>query len=168
MLNNFTYFFKRKYNQIRNVIRWLPVIWNHFEFDYIYAVDVFSHQLGTLEKHMSSETAVTQGANERAAKIRTAIRLMKKVYDEDYSCEYQDKMKDLYGKDAMKYHWIDSDIEEDYYELKHGYELTESKERIVEINEMEKKLLIESGLKQEKAHRILWAFIEHNIRNWWD
>ena len=35
-------------------------------------------------------------------------------------------------------------------------------------DEMASKLHLESRLKQEKAHRILWAFIEHNIRHWWD
>ena len=33
----------------------------------------------------------------------------------------------------------------------------------------EGKLTIEEAIeKQQRAHRLLWKFIEHNIEDWWD
>jgi hypothetical protein len=37
-----------------------------------------------------------------------------------------------------------------------------------EISEVQKKLFLESNEKQKRAHKLLWKFIEHNIRHWWD
>ena len=45
MWNSITYWFRRKYRQIKNVINWIPVVWNQFDFDYRYSLDVFKHQL---------------------------------------------------------------------------------------------------------------------------
>ena len=77
-------------------------------------------------------------------------------------------MEALYGKELLEHKFIDTDRGDGSSFLKQNYELTETPERIDEIDAMQSKLRKESRLKQERAHRLLWAFIEHNIRHWWD
>ena len=47
--------FKRKYTQITRVISFLPIIWRGYDWDYMYALEVFKHQLGRLADTMESE-----------------------------------------------------------------------------------------------------------------
>ena len=162
------YWIKRKISQIKNVIKWLPTIWNQFDFDYNYSIDVFKFQLEKQAEHLESEKARTMDAKDRAKRIRTTLKLMKKVYDEEYAIEYIDKMEELYGKDLMEHELIDTGRGDgtSYYQKK--YERTETPERIKEIRDMSNNLWSESNLKQEKAHRILWLMVERNIQGWWD
>ncbi len=166
-MNKFTYFFKRKYRQIKNVIRWIPVIWNNFDFDYRYALEAFKFQLGNIADHMESDKAVTMNAGVRAEKIRTIIRLMDKVYDDEYATAYQDKIEELYG--PRKMNWEDCPDKEGYV-MYNGYiyDINYSQEELKQIKEHEDKLYKEGIEKQEKAHKLLCKLMEFYIRGFWD
>ena len=161
------YWIRRKIRQIKRVIDFLPLIWNGFDFDYRYALDLFKKQLERQAKFMESDRAVTLSAKTNAQKIRTAIRLMDKVYNEEDGCEYQDKLKELYGEKVLDW-WFDGIGRGDdtpYVRLRHEYERWDNSE---EIDELHKKLFLESKEKQDRAHKLLWDYIEHNIQRWWD
>ena len=116
--SNITWFFRR----LKRVRDFLPIIWKGYDFDYTHAIELFKYQLERTADLLESDKAYTVNSNIHAQKIRTAIRLMDIVYDEEYM--------------------------EDFYEGK---------------------LTIKEAIKkQDKAHKILWKFIEHNIRHWWD
>lgn len=162
------YFFKRKYRQVKNIIRWIPVLWNQFDFDYNYAIDVFKFKLLNIADFLESDKASCVGAKDRASRIRMIVRLMEKVYNEDYATEYQDKLKEIYGKEVFESDFVDTEHGDGSSFLKYKYELTESEEKIKEINDVKYKLFKESQVKQERAHKLLWKLVEHNIRHWWD
>ena len=50
MIKDIRYFFRRKYRQIRRVIDFLPMIWNGFDFDYMYAIELFEKQTSTIDQ----------------------------------------------------------------------------------------------------------------------
>jgi len=162
------YFIKRKYQQIRNILRWIPVLWNQFDFDYNYALDVFKFKLLNIADLLDSDKSHCVGAKDRANRIRMVVRLMDKVYNEDYGIEYQTKLEEIYGKDAFEWNFIDTNDGTGSSRLKYSYELTESKSKIKEIDKVKQKLFEESRAKQERAHKLLWKLVEHNIRGWWD
>lgn len=157
------YWFKRKYRQIQRVIDFLPLIWNGFDFDYQYSIDLFKKQLERTANFLDSDRSYSMDAKQRASRIRTAIRLMEKVYDEDYSHEYVKKLEQLYGKDVLD--WNTISVGQERYELKYQYEKWDNRD---EIDEMKIKLFKEANEKQKRAHKLLWNFIEHNIQHWWD
>lgn len=165
MWGNFTYFFRRKYRQIKRVIDFFPLIWSGFDFDYHYAIDLFKKQLERLADELESDRAVTQSAPINAQKIRTAIRLMDKAYNGDYSLEYQSQFKEIYGEDALDHEFEDTGKGNGSVYLKYKYEKWDNAD---EIKEVERKLFKESQEKQKRAHKLLWDFIEHNIERWWD
>ena len=162
------YWFKRKYRQVKRVLDFLPIIWRGFDFDYQYAIELFKHQLIRTEKFMSSPNTVTVNANSRAKKIKTAIELLNKVYDEEYGSEYQEQMKSIYGNNVLE--WVFEEIEDTgrgdrpYY-LTYEYEKWENKD---EVKETFDKLFKQSQDKQKRAEKLVWEFISHNIRGWWD
>lgn len=160
------YFFKRKLWQIKNVFKWLPVIWNQYDFDYIYAIEVFKFQLSKTAKVLQSSNARTSNAVDRANRINTALKLLDKVYNEDYGCEYQTQIKEKYGN--FKYEFIPSDSNNGYYSWIRVWENSYSKQQIDAIEKEEQELFIKSQAKQKKAHRIVWQLIEKDIQGWWD
>ena len=100
------YWFRRKYQQIKRVIDFFPLIWRGFDFDYQYSIDLFKKQLERTANHLESNRAYGMGATNRASRIRTALRLMDKVYDEEYGCEYQDKLKELYDENVLDWWFL--------------------------------------------------------------
>jgi hypothetical protein len=168
LITNIKYFFRRKYEQISRVIDFLPLIWNSYDFDYRYSLDIFKKQLKRQEKYLLSDRAHLMYAENTASRIRTAIELMDKVYDEEYFHEYQDKLKELYGEDVLEWKFIET---EDLYKGEKMFQMGwkyEDWDNADEISEVKDRLFRESKEKQERAHRILWSFIEHNIQRWWD
>lgn len=162
------YFFKRKYRQIRNILKWIPIIWGQFDFDYNYALDLFKFKLLDIADFLESDKAHCVGAKDRGSRIRMIVRLMDKVYNEDYGVEYQSKLEEIYGEKLFEINWIDTNDGTDSSFLKYNYELNESEEKIKEINKVKKRLFEESKNKQERAHKLLWKLVEHNIRGFWD
>jgi hypothetical protein len=165
MIQDIIYFFKRKYQQIERVIDFLPMIWNGFDFDYRYSLEFFKKSLERQAKFLESDRANTLEATQNASRIRTAIRLMDKVYDEEYATEYQDKLEQIYGDNVLDFWFEDTGEGDGSTFLRWEYEKWDNSE---EIDEVRKKLFLESRQKQKRAHKLLWDFIEHNIQHWWD
>ena len=164
------YWVKRKIRQIQRVIDFFPLIWNGFDFDYKYSIELFRKQLERQAKFLESDRAMTLSAKTDAQKIRTAIKLMDRVYDDYYGMEYQSKIDKLYG--TTHYEFVETDeLDEDgevVYKLKLWNENAVDEEHQKEINEVRKKMAIQSKEKHNRAHKLLWDFIGHNIRRWWD
>jgi aspartyl-tRNA synthetase len=154
------------FKKIKRIIKWIPTLWNMYDFDYIYAINVFKLQLSSLADLMESDKAFAVDSKLRAGKIRTAIRLMDKVYNEDYAMEYMGEIQKIYGKSSMDF--IKKDGDNDLYTLTTTYEKDYSEEEIKKIEEHRRELMLKSREKQNRAHKLLWDFIEHNIQSWWD
>ena len=153
------YWVKRKIRQIKRVIDFLPLIWNGFDYDFIYSIELFRKQLERQVDFLESDTANTLSAKTNAQKIRTAIRLMDKVYNEEYASEYMIQIDKLYGTTHY-------DITDGEFTL--WNENAVDAEHQKEINEVRYQMMIHYRNKQNRAHKLLWDFIEHNIQRWWD
>lgn len=164
------YWFKRKYRQVKRVLDFLPIIWKGYDFDYRYAIDLFKYQLERTADFMESDKAVTVDANIRAKRIRTAIELLDKVYDEEYGMEYMDQLESKYGKSNFEFIETDTLDEkgEPYYKMVERYEKEYTVPELLEIEAEKKHLMNLSSKKQQKAENLVWEFISHNIRGWWD
>ena len=165
MIKDIKYFFKRKYRQVQRVVDYLPIIWKGYDFDYSYSVDLFKKSLERQAKLFESEAQNSDRSKQNASRIRTAIHLMDKVYNEEYCSEYQDKLEQLYGDNALDFWFEDTGEGDGSTFLRWEYEKWNNSE---EIDEVRKKLFLESKEKQKRAHKLLWDFIEHNIQYWWD
>ena len=166
---NITYWPRRKWRQIKNVIGWIPVIWKQFDFDYRYSLDVFKHQLMKQAKYMDSDNAIGVYSKYDAEKIRMVVRLMDKVYDEEYACEYQQKLKDKYGEDVNDWVFLDIPDRPGFNSINSKFEVDEKYVDLREqIKEDSDKWFKESHDKQERAHKLLYKLLEFYIRRWWD
>lgn len=164
------YWFKRKWSQIKRVIDFLPLIWKGYDWDYHYAVELFQHQLKRMADHIGSDKAWALEHKQTSSRIRTAVELMQKVYDEDYGIGYMDIIEEKYGKSNMDFVELDKKDENGrpYYSLVVTNELARDEEHQKEIDEERRLLVLEYRDRQKRAHKLLWDFIEHNIQHWWD
>lgn len=163
------YWIKRKYRQIERTLSFLPLIWKGYDWDYRYGIDLFQHQLKRTEKNIR-ENGNHVGNHNTASRIKTAVDLMQKVYDEDYQMEYQDVLEKMYGKSLYEFVELDEKDKkgDPYYSLKITNELAVDEKHQEEIDEVRNQMMIHSHEKQKRAHKLLWDFIEHNIQRWWD
>ena len=156
---------KRFFRRVKRVIDFLPMIWKGYDFDYRYSIDLFQYQLKRTADFMESDRAMTVDADIRARRIRTAVELLQKVYDEEYGCEYQDKLKQIYGDNVLDWWFEDAGREDGSSYMRFEYEKWDNAE---EVKETKQKLYKESQEKQKRAEELVWKFISHNIRGWWD
>ena len=165
MWTNFTYFFKRKYRQIERVIDFLPIIWKGFDFDYQYSIDLFKKQLERTADFLESDRAYSMDAKQRTSRIRTAIQLMDNVYSDSYEMEWIDKLEEQFGKEVLEWEFEDTNDGTGSSFITNKYEKWDNAE---EVRLVKNTLIQLSRKKQKKAEKLLWDFIGHNIRNWWD
>ena len=156
---------KRFFRRVKRVMDFLPMIWKGYDFDYRYAIELFQYQLERTADFMESDRVLTVDADIRAKRIRTAVELLQKVYDEEYGCEYQDKLKEMYGENVLDWSFEDTGDGDGSSYLRYRYEMWDNAE---EVQRMMNKLFLESQAKQERAEKLVWKFISHNIRYWWD
>ena len=148
----------RIYNRLYRIIRWFPILWKQYDFDYIYALDVFKFQLKNIKDHLNSKYSYTENSKHYASRIDTILKLMEKVYNEDYSY-IDDEFNSKYPKRELY-------VDENHY-LQHKYEGVTDSEEIIKLDKIYHEMFLEGIKKHEKAHKILWKLIEHNIRNFW-
>ena len=165
MWTNFTYFFKRKYRQIQRTIDFLPIIWKGFDFDYHYSLELFRKQLERTADFLESDRAYSMDAKQRTSRIRTAIQLMDNVYSDSYEMEWIDKLEEQFGKEVLEWEFEDTGDGTGSSFITNKYENWDNAE---EIKLVKMTLIKLSREKQKKAEKLLWDFIGHNIRNWWD
>lgn len=156
---------ERYFYKIKRVVDFIPIIWNGFDFDYHYSLELFKKQLERQAKFFESGKSYSSRAKQDASRIRTAIQLMDKVYEGEYEMEWMDKIKERFGDDVLDWESEDTGRGDGSSYLKYKYEKWNNFEEIKVVKMTLVKLSLE---KQKKAEKLLWDFIGHNIRYWWD
>ena len=152
-------------SKIKRTIDFIPIIWKGYDFDYRFAVDLFEYQLSRTANFLESDSAYSLESKQNAKRLKMILRLLDKVYNEDYVFEYTDQLKQEYG--TMQMEW---DPNDDATDTLKGFKWSKAVDdsHNESINKVYK-ILLEKGLfKQERAHQLLWKLIEHNIRKFWD
>ena len=151
-------------NRVKRTIEFLPIIWKGFDFDYGYAIELFQYQLQRTAEYLNSNKASTVEAKRNAHRILTTVTLMDKVYNDEYDMAWIHQIQQEYGENVLdvKFKKVE---ESEYVEMIAEYESWENAEEIkMRIQELSKL----SREKQARAERLLWQWINHNIRYWWD
>lgn len=161
---------KRKYRQVKRFIQFIPHIWKGADWDYRYAVDLFTYQLSRTANYIEEHDRHTTAKSD-AMRIRTAVKLLTKVYEEEYATAYLDNMESKYGKSNFDFVESTSSVAEcgtPYFDMVEVYENNYTDTELLMLAEEKHFLMNESKEKQKRAHKIAWELIEHNICGWWD
>lgn len=155
---------KRFVRRVKRLFQFIPKIWKGYDWDYRYAIDLFSYQLDRTANEIETR-GWSVDAKMHASKIRTATRLMKKVYDEEYLFEYLDEFEAKYGPSRIDFVEVEG---RDVYEMVERFDKEYSEQELELIKQERWAMRQDAKAKQARAHKLLWKYIDHNIQHWWD
>lgn len=148
--------------RVKRLLDYTPVIWSSYDWDHSYATGIFAYQLQRMVDYFEKNQTHVGWEND-VSRMKTAIELIKRVDEDYYSLQYYDLLEQKYGKSYLEF----TPCSQGGYELDLVFEKEYTPEQLAAIKQEKKNLMNLSRLKQEKARRVLWKFIEHNIENWW-
>lgn len=160
---------KRFFKRVKRVIDFLPIIWKGQDYDYRYALELFQFQLKRLATTIEANDLIEDAKNV-SSRINTAVKLIDKVYDDEYIMESFDKFDKLYGKPEFRFvetGEIDKNGEKLYSLELHNPVVLDGMDQ-EDLNNIRNQMLDESIIKSKRAEKLLWNFISHNISKWWD
>ena len=91
------HFIKRKWEKILNIIRWLPIIWNDYDWDYAFIYDALRHKLDRTAAYLEKKKRF-ENYELVVRDIRICVKLIDLVHDGYYECEYQNYLHPKYPR----------------------------------------------------------------------
>jgi len=170
---------------VKNLWKWLPVIWRDRDWDHFYIFQVLKFKIEKQAKYIGSRD-IHMNAKRDAEIMMTVVRLIDKVQDETYNMEYMDYHKSrnyfveidkVHGEEKM-YEWKSEELSERFDEFFKKYPRQYKKAVSGELkrfrrdeNESENKRIYAMEIaheNQERCQRLLFKLLDENIRKWWD
>lgn len=161
MIRNIKWFFRR----VKRVLDFLPIIWKGYDFDYRYALDLFHYQLTRTADFLDSDKAYSVRAKQDARRLRTILELMTKVYDEEYRMAHFDQMERFWGE--MDMGWEDDANGKSRF-VGWKWQFAHTPEQQEQAEKQFGALSYDAEQKHQRAKKLLWKLIEHNLEHFWD
>lgn len=146
------------YRKIKNIFRWIPLIWNQDDTKYTYSLSVFKHQLTNMANRFEIE-----GYMYGYHRIETIIKLMDKVYNYEYANEYRESLIRPYGPFLLNFV---KNKKTNKLDMVLNWEREYTNSELEQLKIIHKGAFDISAEKQRRAHKLLWDLIEHNIQKW--
>lgn len=144
---------------IKNLISWLPVIWNDRDNDYYYIYKILYTKLKHMETRFSCND--TEKSNENVKEIKDVCQILERLMKDDYVKEEWEKFNDEFGTFEERYKV--EEMNDGMYSLKYtkSFETQEKEdERIREITKLEVERI-------EKDVNNLFDTLKEKIGDWW-
>jgi hypothetical protein len=162
----------RYYTQgIRNLIKWFPIIWKDRDWDDHYIWEIWKFKLRNQAKYIGDKDRHVNAKRDAEIMLLCA-RLMDRIQDEYYQCEYQQYhtsemiFKDSdHCADCKEIDIIETSEHFDDYFAK--YPLIYRTVPDLQAPKFEMALHI-ARINGERAKKILFTLLERNILRWWD
>lgn len=119
---------RRTVRKIKNIVRWIPILWHDEDWDYFYIYNLLQNKLLYVKKHILEQNSHLDSKHV-ASRIQTAINLIDKVKTEYYIDDFIEKR---------------------------------------EMGSFSDEELIKAFKKHEKARKVLFQFLSHNLHHWWE
>lgn len=163
-----TYPFRNVYRNIKRIISWIPVLWNNYDWDYSYFLDVMRFKLEKMHDFYTSDAAISSSSSTVAKDIKLAINLIKRI-DENI---YTDKMREDHDKKWGKLR-LEFKKNEDNPHLSTAVfsrsKFDENNKKMVKQEREEFRAIYEYGEKMiNQDIEYLFRHIAKNLRSWWD
>jgi len=170
------------YRSIRNVIRWLPIIWKDRDWDSYYIYEILKFKLQNQANYIGKQNRHTRSKRD-AEIMRTCVKLIQRIQDEYYAMEYMDYEDRIFDfilsptqPGLYELHTeTKSENHDDYYKrYPLQYKRVMNGEGPLDINNRDEdstKQIIAINIGHTnhiRAKKLLFTLLEHNIEKWWD
>ena len=167
------YLHKTFYNGVKNLIKWFPIIWKDRNWDDFYIFEILKFKLKNQAQYIGSRD-IHVAAKRDAEKMMLCVKLIDKIQDEYYCCEYQKYQKSEFSflekKDNPKLFELDIKVIEDNLdEYFKKYPLSYKKAMQSYTRDSRTGQALSLGhYMHNKARKLLFKVLENNIEGWWD
>ena len=90
-------------NGIRNIVKWIPIIWDDHDWDDYYIYNLLYQKFNYMEKFFRSDKVWSAKALDVADKLKVAKLLCKRIVDENYLTNALMPIEQKYGE--CKWHF---------------------------------------------------------------
>lgn len=148
--------FREFSRNIKNLIRWFPVIWKDRDWDHHFIWEILKFKLKNQSKYIGGRDIHTS-AKYDAQRMMLCVRLIDKIQEEYYSMEYIDyqRFDEYFNQHKAAVRKVLANKEHQIFEL------TEA--------DYKKRLAMNLSYYNEKrAQDILFRLLNRDIKGWWD
>lgn len=146
---------------IRNLIRWLPIIWKDRDWDQFYLENILIFKLKNMSKfYHQGKNVYSVESDKVAAEIDEVVNLFERIQKDEYELEIDPNFND----------WITDDrplstkemIDRELCRIFNGPDFSE------EELEYRKQVYENALTKRQKDLQTAYRLISENIDGWWD
>lgn len=141
--------------RVKNIIRWLPVIWQDRDFDYQYLLDITAFKLLNMYKFFSSDNTVCADSDKVALEIKEVLDALVRYRNNDYCKAWYDLLYQKHGEISLSNGAV--------------FNLT-----FPQSNDNERALRIERSLSrraddlQQQDFEFVFDTLKSKLQEWWD
>lgn len=168
------YFFLDLGRRIKNLWRWLPIVWNDRDWDDGFIFEVLKFKLKNTADYTEQREWFV-GYEHEVSRMRLCVKLIERVQEEWYGMEYFDYHTSTfefipihYNKDSYEmYSEIIEDNLDGYFKK---YPLV-YKRVVAKLGSDSNRILIAIHMghkNHERAKRLLFNTLNKHIENWWN
>ena len=160
---------------VKNIFKWLPIVWKDRDYDDGYIFDVLKFKLKNTAKYIGDRDWHTN-AKRDSERMMTCVRLIEKVQEEYYNMEWMDYHNSDYnfvdlpdGKHKeLKITRVSENFDDYFAKHKSSYKKIMSGEKAIYGNDEKQYTAMSlSRYKHNQARRLLFAMMERHIEGWW-
>lgn len=165
ILNDVAYRFKRLFRFTKKLYLYGKLLWDDFEFDYIYLLKIMQLKMRLMSEHMS-DRGNTVSSPQKAKELKLCVDLIDRIIYCDYGKIERDKLDEKYGKSI----WKETKIEgTDFYKLDIYREKAPKGTPAYEQAEKEERKVFENAERQKRQDLdYLFDTMKKRIEGWWD
>ena len=158
-------------NGVSNLIKWFPIIWKDRDYDHRFILTLLAQKLKHQSKYIGDRDFHTT-AKRDAEIMMTCVRLINKIEDGFYECEYLEYEKTKFWfepRDTESSYLKSRELSnnrEDYFKK---YPLVYGKMKEEYPNDSESRIALKISTRNHiRARKLLFKIMEENIEKWWD
>lgn len=156
---------KRLIKKIRNIIRWLPVLWKDEDWDYSFFYDILKFKIQNIAKHTKKYSQHTNAYRD-IEWMNTACRLIDRLSDDYYYMEYLEYYSNPieFTKDEDVWTLSVSTKKDNLGEYFNKYK--RHADKIKAKSDVSKAILVGYN-NHDRAKRLLFKILENKMEGWW-
>jgi len=160
---------------VRNIIRWMPIIYRDRHWDHAFITDMLQKKLEFTREELVSANRF-HGVKAVNKDLTLALNLLERIKHSYYELEMHEYIKKSYdfvpADVTAEYFTMEATILEDNLEdYLAKYKRTAKKLRKkykLKVADTEKLAYRVSDYNQQKCERIFWKLMHYKLNHWWD
>lgn len=152
------FFYLKNY---KRMFKWLPVVWNDREWDYLFLLDILKYKLENDSVYYEND-GVTVNSKKVAKQMKMCIALIDRISKDDYSMFMLDKLDEKYGE------FIFLPTEREGYTSLTRENLKDNEKLHEQYRKDSKRFMEYEDYMRKQDKEYLFDTMKKHIFRWWD